>query len=251
MVHHTAYKLDHEQLDVVIVEDSKSMQTVLRTILMPLRLFRTRVYDSADEALHAMLTEPPNLVITDWRMRPTSGYQLLKAMRQRQLEPLCFVPVIFVTAHATRPLIEKAIKAGAHHVLAKPLSPARLHECIHWITRDGREFVADETGTTGIAGVVEAFDAQHKRLNMLSRARALHQHLERRAGELQTEIDSILAKPEAHQSAPVEETSNDPVRASLALMSKKFKQHEFAEIRKKDQNEKRQSETAETEKAFL
>ncbi len=233
MVHHTAYNLDFEQLDVVIVEDSKPMQTVLRTILMPLRLFRTRVFDSADEALQAMLSEPPHIVITDWRMRPTSGYQLLKAMRQRQLEPLCFVPVVFVTAHATRPLIEKAIRAGAHHLLAKPLSPARLHECIRWIMQDDRGFIVDGSDAIGIEGVVEAFDAQHKKLHMLSRARAFHQHMERRADDLQTEIDGLLADPTAQATVPAEEPASDPIRASVALLSKKVKSHDFAEIRRK------------------
>lgn len=239
MAHHAAYNLDSERLDVVIVEDSKPMQTVLRSILMPLRLNRTRVFDSADEALQAMINEPPNLVITDWRMQPTSGYQLLRAMRYKHLAPLCYVPVIFVTAHATRPLVEKALRAGAHHLLAKPLSPARLHECIAWVLRDARELTPDDTGSVRIEGVVEAFDAQHKKRQMTNRARAFHQHMEERAGKLQSEIDDILSMP-----MPVEETetvegelevadrANDPVKNSLDLISRTVKTGEFAEVRR-------------------
>ncbi|MBB4302646.1 two-component system chemotaxis response regulator CheY [Rhodobium orientis] len=192
MAHHTAFRRPPEDLDVIIVEDSKPMQTVLRSILMPLRFARTRVFDSADVALQAMLNEPPSLLITDWRMRPTSGFQLLRAIRHEQMAPLCYVPVIFVTAHATRPLVEKAMRAGAHHLLAKPVSPARMHECIAWVIRDSRELHAAEDGSVGIEGVREAFDAQHERMKTINRAKAFHQHMERRSTELQGQVDQIM-----------------------------------------------------------
>ena len=230
MAHHSAFGLDIEQLDVVIVEDSKPMQTVLRSILMPLRFDRTRVFDSADEALQAMLSEPPNLVISDWRMRPTSGYRLLRTMRQKQLVPLCNVPVVFVTAHATRSLIEKAVRGGAHHLLAKPLSPAKLHECIHWIVCDRRQFVADETGMVGIEGVVEAFDSKHKKIACLNRARAFHKQMEKRAVAAQSTVDTIIAggRPADFASVPVE---HDRIERTPGGLSQSPVARDFAQIR--------------------
>ena len=234
MPHHRAYNLTTEDLDVVIVEDSKPMQTVLRSVLMPLRLNRTRVFDSADDALQAMFNEPPDLVITDWRMRPTSGYQMLKAMRHKRMEPLCYAPVIFVTAHATRPLVEKAIRGGAHHLLAKPVSPARLHECIHWVTNDAREFVADEQGYIHIAGVTETLVAKKERMNRMHRARAYHEHMERRSADLQTQVDALMvAEAPKPKPAPKPEPKPEPVRIKKIAEPPKPRSanHDFAAIR--------------------
>lgn len=230
MAHNAAYKLSTEDLDVVLVEDSKSMQTVLRTILMPLRLQRVRVFDSADEALHAMVNEPPNLVITDWRMHPTSGYQLLKAIRQKDAEPLCYVPVIFVTAHATRPLVEKAIRGGAHHLLAKPVSPARLHECIHWVMNDARQLVVNPDGTVGISGVVESLDQRQEKRSQVSRARAVHRQMELRAEKLQGKVDELLEKTEV---VPVKPAVPKRAAPSRPAMSRAIGGGGFAAIRRR------------------
>ena len=87
MKHHAAYGLELEELDVAIVEDSKAMQTILRSILLSFKVARVRVYDSGDDAVEGMLNEPPNVILTDWRMEPVSGYQLLRLIRHRHMEP--------------------------------------------------------------------------------------------------------------------------------------------------------------------
>ena len=138
---HTAYGIDMEMLDVIVVEDSKPMQTILRSMLSTLRVARIRMFDDAMEALQAMLSEPPHVIISDWHMEPTSGYQLLRMIRHRQMEPLCFVPLVFVTAHGTRAVAEKAFRGGAHYLLVKPMSPNTLHQRLMCLARDSRRFV--------------------------------------------------------------------------------------------------------------
>ncbi|PTW60573.1 response regulator receiver domain-containing protein [Breoghania corrubedonensis] len=175
MRHSLAYNVPLESLDVVVVEDSKQMQTIIRSVLGAMRVQRVRTFDSAEKALQAMLSEPPHLIITDWRMEPITGYQLLRSIRHRRMAPLCFVPVLMVTAHGTRSLVEKALRAGAHHVLVKPLAPTALHQRMEWIIRDARKLVL-EPGQDFfvIEGVAQALAVQSERRQALDQARLHH-----------------------------------------------------------------------------
>lgn len=163
MTRHYAYGLDITDLDVVVVDDSKPMQTILRSILLSFRVRRVRTFDSAQAALDVMRIDPPNLVITDWRMKPMSGLGLLRLMRQRRLAPLCFLPIIFVTAHGTRTLIDRVLRAGAQNILVKPLSPASLYERLIWTLHDPRPLVFAEDGRYVIDGVAASLDAKARK----------------------------------------------------------------------------------------
>ncbi|HUG62836.1 MAG TPA: response regulator [Methylomirabilota bacterium] len=168
MSHNACYAMPIEYLDIVVVEDSKPMQMILRTMLSALQARRIRVFDNGPAALKAMVLEPPTLVITDLRMPGMSGLSLLRAMRSPKMDPLCFVPVIVVTAHATQGVVEEAMNSGAHLLLVKPVSPTAMVERINWIISDTRHFVIGSDGGYVISGVTEKLAARR------NRARAMH-----------------------------------------------------------------------------
>lgn len=189
MKHHAAYGLGLEDLDIVIVEDSKPMQTLIRSILISFKVSRVRVFDSADEALEAMLSEPPNVILADWRMAPTSGYQLLRMIRHRHMEPLCYVPLLFITAHGTRALVDKGLRAGAHHLLVKPLSPSTLHSRLRWLLTDERPMILENSGFYNIEGIHKTLDVQAEKIKTLENARTYHQQATRRLAEVQSAVE--------------------------------------------------------------
>lgn len=133
-----------DQLDIVIIDDSKSMQSILRSMLHAMKVARVRVFDNPSAALEAMLVDPPHLVILDWLMEPIDGISLLKAMRTTRMGGLAVVPAIVLTGAPTVRLVEMAVKAGAHFVLAKPVSPATLQQRVQAICNDRRHFVLDK-----------------------------------------------------------------------------------------------------------
>ncbi|WP_305987467.1 response regulator [Roseibium sp. MMSF_3544] len=188
MKHHAAFGLAMEDIDAVVVEDSKPMQTILRSILLSFKVARVRVFDSVDDALEASLAEPPNVILTDWRMEPTSGYQFLRLVRHRHMEPLCYVPILFVTAHGTRPLVDKALRAGAHHVLVKPLSPSTLYKRLRWLMTDDRPMILENSGFYNIYGIQRSMDEQAEKMQSLAGAR-LHHKI---AVQKRAEVDSVV-----------------------------------------------------------
>lgn len=148
-----------EQMNIVVVDPSRTMQTILRSMLQQMRPKRLRVHDTATAALRDMVVEPPNLLLCEWKMEHMSGYSLIKIMRHRSMAPLCAVPVIVVTGSATRSAVESALRIGAHAVLAKPLSPAALRQRMEWIARDERPLVLSRDHYV-VEGVHSALDQQ-------------------------------------------------------------------------------------------
>lgn len=153
MRHHRAFGAAVESLDIVVVDDAKPMQTILRSILIANKVERVRCFDDAATALAAMTVEPPTLAIVDWGMRPTDGLTLVRTMRQPEAGALALVPVILITAHPTKSLVGRAIGLGVHSVVAKPFSPATLMRRVEAILSDDRLFEIDEaTGAIRLEG---------------------------------------------------------------------------------------------------
>jgi DNA-binding response OmpR family regulator len=184
---HAAYGVPIETLDVMVIDPSRTMQTILRSMLQPMRPRRIRIYDTAADALRDMLMEPPTLVITDWRMEPMSGYRLIKVMRHHSMAPLCFTPVIVVTGHATRSSVESAFRVGAQAVMVKPLAPASLRLRLEWLSQDDRPYRL--TGDTWVVdGVSQVLDTQREK----------------------ERLPAIIAELRAHEDAMRDAGAEDP-----------------------------------------
>lgn len=170
MNHHACFAVPLSQLDVVIIDESRNMQGILRSILIGMRVRRVRVFAAVGEALTAMVVDPPNLILAEWQLGPITGQRLLDMLRSRGMGPLSFVPVVFLTDQATARLVERAIVAGAHMVLLKPVAPATLIDRIAWICRDRRKLVLGAGGVYEIDGLSQSLRDQRDRQSALNRA---------------------------------------------------------------------------------
>lgn len=189
--HHAAYGLDVESLDVVIVDDSKTVLTMIRSMLSALKVGRVRSFDRADLALQAIMHEPPNVILTDLAMAPMSGTQLLRLIRQQTMEPLCYIPVVVITAHATERRVAQLFECGAHHVLAKPMSSAVLQSRLRSLVTDPRKMRL-EGDRFVIDGMQEMLTEKMNRLQSLAKARQFHTEVLPQALEKQKAVDRIL-----------------------------------------------------------
>ncbi|MBL8572842.1 MAG: response regulator [Hyphomicrobiaceae bacterium] len=230
-VPHAAFGCTMSDLDVVVVEDSKPMQLILRSMFNAAKIARLRVYDNAGSALEAMLTEPPKMLITDWNMSPINGYQLIKTLRSPRMRPLCFVPIIVITAHATHRAIDKLVRAGAHHVVVKPFSPTQLLDRVAAICEDSRPMAVDhDAGTVQIPDILRALDSQAPRWKAVEAAREFHKSLsDRPRPRPPEEVAAATAAPPPKPAAPAK-----PVPAPAELQAAMLSRHqaELDKIRK-------------------
>ncbi len=172
-----------------------------------------RLYDTASEALRDMMLEPPSIVFSEWRMNPMSGYRLLKVLRHASMQPLCFVPVIIVTGHATRSAVESAYRAGAHAVLVKPLSASTMRQRVEYVVQDARHYERSGDGYV-IHGVADSLDTRRSRDTLP----VLLDEIEKRDIEIaarsrQAIVDQIVAE---QADAEMAERTGAPAAASVA-----------------------------------
>ncbi len=83
-----------------------------------------------DEALRILLSEGPQIVITDWSMPKMDGLELCRAIRGHEGIPFAYV--IVLTAHdGSSEQITQAFDAGADDYLCKPINRRELLARLH------------------------------------------------------------------------------------------------------------------------
>ena len=82
-----------------------------------------RVCGSAEEALEALDRFTPDLLISDIAMPEMDGYELLQRIKSRSPSR---PPAIALTAFARPEDRTRALRAGYHAYLAKPVQPGEL-----------------------------------------------------------------------------------------------------------------------------
>lgn len=85
------------------------------------------------EDVITILVEHPDvrLILLDWNMPLMNGLDCLKALKANPETK--HIPVVMVTAEATRSRIIEAIQAGASNYLMKPFEAGKLGEIISGI----------------------------------------------------------------------------------------------------------------------
>ena len=210
---------------VLIVEDDPDLAKMLRTYLA-LEEFVARVAASRDEIIAAFREPPvPDLVLLDVTLPDADGFDVLARMRQHPV--LKGVPVIMLTAKATRESVLKGLLAGADGYVTKPFEVEALMQTVRAVL-----------GLTGEAGGIhevrpDLFGAEHNEMSADYRERlaARLQRIEHllhelaagtapagQLGELHRELHTVAGSadmfglPAVAQAARAVEALLDPYR---------------------------------------
>lgn len=189
-----AYGRTVDSLEVVLIQDNRGSQAILRSMISSLRVKRLRTYDRAEDALKHMMIDPPHVVVTDWDMKPMSGFRFMRLVRSQGMEPLCFVPIIVVMANATMSMVDRAFSTGANCVLVKPIAPVTMLRRLEWTTRDERDFELSGKHyvVSGIEEVLETRVRNNDFATLLRRQHAIQEALTRQAENAQDMADRIV-----------------------------------------------------------
>jgi DNA-binding NtrC family response regulator len=106
---------------LLLVEDEVNMVRTLVKILER-RGYTVDAAGTGEEALERLEAETYDLVITDLNMPVMDGMQLLREIKERQLNPA----MIVLTGHGTIQSAVEAMKLGAGDYLIKPCHPDEL-----------------------------------------------------------------------------------------------------------------------------
>jgi two-component system, chemotaxis family, chemotaxis protein CheY len=109
---------------ILVVDDSPSIRYIIKTMINELGTYDINDAPNGETALRKLRLLPYDLVISDWNMPRMSGIELLGEMRKD--DALKKIPVIMVTAEATKDNVETAAALGINGYITKPFTPAKM-----------------------------------------------------------------------------------------------------------------------------
>ncbi|HFQ15834.1 MAG TPA: sigma-54-dependent Fis family transcriptional regulator, partial [Rhodobacteraceae bacterium] len=112
-----------QAMKIAIVDDEKDMRQSISQWLA-LSGFDTETFPSAEDALKALSTDYPGVVISDIKMPGMDGMQFLKKLMGNDSA----LPVIMITGHGDVPMAVEAMRVGAYDFLEKPFNPDKMTE---------------------------------------------------------------------------------------------------------------------------
>lgn len=113
-------------MKILIVDDFSTMRRIVKNLLRDLGFTNTQEADDGTTALPLLKSGNFDFLVTDWNMPGMTGIELLRAIRA---DPqLASLPVLMVTAEASREQIVEAAKAGVNGYIIKPFTAATLQE---------------------------------------------------------------------------------------------------------------------------
>ena len=148
---------------LLLVDDDPEILEFYRTVLRK-NDYRIDTASDGNEAVALIKAKSYDMVVSDVAMPNMDGIQLLKAVRDSDLD----VPVVFVTGGPSLDTAVKAIEYGALRYLTKPVEPSALRKVVeygitlHRMAKAKREALKLISGAEGVpsdrAGLEASFD---------------------------------------------------------------------------------------------
>lgn len=129
------------RLKVLIVDDHMTIRRMLGQIMYELGVKEFQTAENGKDALEVLEDFRPDIVILDHVMEPIDGTMLTRIIRAGGAPCHNQVPIIMISGHTSRELIEGARDAGINEFLAKPLSIQTITSRIKSVLAAPRDFV--------------------------------------------------------------------------------------------------------------
>jgi CheY-like chemotaxis protein len=112
---------------IIVIDDNDEVRSVVTAVL---RNFGFTVLEATggEDAIRMILTERPDLIISDVQMPGMDGHHLLAAIRD--LQSTAAIPFILMTGNGSRDDYRRGMVCGADDYLYKPFTPDELIEAV-------------------------------------------------------------------------------------------------------------------------
>lgn len=115
-------------MKIIVADDSRVMRQIVLRTLRQAGFGHHDFVEAEDgaDALSKVVTEGPDLVLSDWNMPNKTGIELLRDLRGSGNA----VPFGFVTSEGSQEMRETAEQAGAMFLIAKPFTPESFESAL-------------------------------------------------------------------------------------------------------------------------
>lgn len=232
---------------VLIVDDSTMDRHLAGAIVQKMPNWRPAFASNGVEALEAMKTTRPDVVLTDMLMPEMDGLQLVQAIRTRY--PL--VPVILMTAHGSEDIAIQALQKGAASYVPKKSLARDLAETLDQILAASKTRMQEqrllarlevceskfvlENDTSLIPALVSHIEEDINRLKLCEPGAlvllgvALHEALTNAMLHGNLELDSILREDneKEYHRLGLERRSQEPYSSRRVFVTSRYTREEM------------------------
>lgn len=117
-------------LDVLAVDDSRTMRDMIRFALEPVG-FNVHTADDGIHGVEVLEQLKPDVIITDINMPRMDGFGFISAVRAKT--NFRSTPILILTTEAAADLKVRARNAGATGWIVKPFDPAKLIKALQMV----------------------------------------------------------------------------------------------------------------------
>jgi signal transduction histidine kinase/CheY-like chemotaxis protein len=121
---------------VLVVDDEKDTRDLIGRALED-RGARISVADNSQDAIDILERDEIDVLLADIAMPDEDGYSLIQRIRAAQ-SPIASIPAAAVTAHARDEERSRALAAGFHVHMAKPVEPSEIVRMVNHLAHDRR-----------------------------------------------------------------------------------------------------------------
>ena len=166
---------DELKIRFVIVDDEQSIRRLCMTVSQGLG-FECMEAETAEAALEAIETAPPDIVVTDLKLPNITGVELLRKIKER----LPRTEVAIMTGHGSIESAVEAMRQGAYDYIEKPFRVEKLRQLLQRMAEKVRlvaenqflrERVNTESQLYGITGTSTKIQAVMRMVSRLKDTR--------------------------------------------------------------------------------
>ena len=159
--------------DILIVDDERDIRELVAEILRD-EGYSTRVAANSDEAMAAVVNDPPMLMILDLWLRDSKldGIGILMSVKREYPS----IPVVIISGHGNIEIAVEAIKKGAYDFVEKPFNTDQLLVVIgrametSRLRRENTKLRKRDTGPTEMIGQSAAMKFLRSQLGKVTRS---------------------------------------------------------------------------------
>ena len=133
--------IDLRELKILVIDDSRDMQLIIKSILHELGVKYVRIVSDAALGFQELQGFPADLIIVDWHMEPLDGLDFVRLVRNAKDSRNPYVPIIMLTGFTEHRRVAEARDAGVNEYLAKPVSVQSVASRITSIINNPRAFI--------------------------------------------------------------------------------------------------------------
>ena len=133
------------RLRALVVDDNAYARAISAAGLKKLGVGEVVEADGGAAAILRLMSEPFDLMLMDWYMPDVSGAGVMTVLRDARFGVAARMPVILMTAYASRDNVSRARQLGVNEVLVKPFTTDQLGTALGRVLGEAARAAGDDS----------------------------------------------------------------------------------------------------------